>query len=229
MGATPTESYNYDVFEPAPYIEAGCDGPDVGDTLGDTPVWTLDGSRRRLGELTDGLLVLETGSTTCPLYRGNVRRMARVAVRHPEATFAVLYTREAHPGARRGAHRDRDDKLDAASQLVDQAGEWRTVVVDDLDGPLHRRLEGAPNSVTILDRDGRVRCYLHDNDPSAVAQVLEDLAAGRSPSVPHARFRPPTPRTALGALRTGGKGAVRDFLRALPALLRWRISGGPGC
>lgn len=229
MGTTPAEAYNYDVFEPAPYIEGGCDGPGPGEALGDAPVWTLGGARLGLGELTDRVLVLETGSTTCPLYRGNIQRMARVADRHPDVAFVVLYTREAHPGERRGAHRDRDDKLEVARRLVDHAGEWRQVVVDDLDGMLHRRLEGAPNSVTILDRDGRVQCYLHDNDPSAVGQVLDDLSAGRSPRVPRTRFRPPNPRTAVAALLTGGRDALRDFLRGLPALLRWRISGGPSC
>jgi hypothetical protein len=229
MGTTPADAYNYEVFEPAPYIETGCDGPVAGEALADASVWTLDGARLRLGGLTDRLLVLETGSTTCPLYRGNIRRMARVASRHPDVVFVVLYTREAHPGERRGAHRDRDDKLAVAGRLVEQAGEWRPVVVDDLGGSLHRRLEGAPNSVTVLDGDGRVRWYLHDNDPSAVGQVLDDLSAGRSPRVTRTRFRPPDPRTALAALLTGGRDALRDFLRGLPALLRWRISGGPRC
>lgn len=155
--------------------------------------------------------------------------MARVAGRHPDVAFVVLYTREAHPGERRGAHRDLADKLDMARGLVDLAREWRRVVVDDLDGSLHRRLEGAPNSVTILDPDGRVRCYLHDSDPSAVGRVLEELSAGRSPSEPRTRFRPPTPRTALAALLTGGRTALRDFVRGFPALVRWRIRGGPTC
>lgn len=35
MGTTPADAYNYDVFEPAPYIEAGCDGPRAGEALGD--------------------------------------------------------------------------------------------------------------------------------------------------------------------------------------------------
>ena len=229
MDRTPAQAYNYQIFEPGPYVDAACDGPVVGEDLGDEPVWMLDGSRSSLRQLTDGTLVLETGSTTCPLYRGNIRRMQRVADRFTDVAFVVLYTREAHPGERRGAHRSRDDKLATAGRLADDAGEWRTIVVDDLDGPLHRRLEGAPNSVTILDHHGEVIAYLHDSDPTAVAGVLEDLAAGREPAIPRARFRPPTPRVAIGALRRGGWQAVRDFLRGFPTLLRWRLGGGSGC
>jgi hypothetical protein len=229
MASTPAQAYNYDVFEPAPYVTAACDGPTPDEDLSHETVRTLDGAVVRLGELTGQVLVLETGSTTCPLYRGNIRRMARVADRHPEAAFVVLYTREAHPGERRGAHRSLDDKLLIASQLTEDAGEWRTILVDDLDGVLHHRLEGAPNSVTVLDGEGRVVVYLHDSDPSAVDRVLDDLAAGRPPRAPRSRFRPPTPRTAIGALRRGGWQAIRDFARGFPELVRWRLRGGPGC
>lgn len=97
---TPGDAYNYDTFRPGPYVHGGCDGPTPGEPLAGMMVQRLDGSAVRLGEFVDGTTVIEAGSTTCPLYRGNVRRMRGVTTAHPEARFVVLYTREAHPGGR---------------------------------------------------------------------------------------------------------------------------------
>lgn len=229
MKTTPADAYNYDIFEPGPYVSSDCDGPRAGEHLGDVSVQRLDGSRATLAALGDGLVVVETASTTCPLYRRNIEGMRRVAAAHPEATFVALYTREAHPGERRGAHRDMDDKRAVAASLAVAAGEWRRVLVDDLDGTLHRRLEGAPDSVTILDGDGTVRAYFHDGDPSAVGDALNRLRAGQDVEAIRARFRPPPPRIALRALLTGGWQAVRDFLRGLPSLAVYRLRGGQTC
>ncbi len=225
MRTTPAQAYNYDAFEPGPYIATDCDGPPPGSNLGDVEVERLDGTTTTLAAVAGHTLVLETGSTTCPLYRGNVARMRRIAERHPDATFALLYTREAHPGERRGRHRDMDDKRAAAAGVAKAAAEWRTILIDDIDGTLHRRLEGAPNSVTVLDASGTVLAYFHDSDPRAVSRFLE----GRHAAPIRARFRPAPPVATARALLTGGWQAVRDFVRGLPALARYRITGGPAC
>ncbi|CAN5891762.1 hypothetical protein BH23ACT10_BH23ACT10_16490 [soil metagenome] len=228
MKTTPANAYNYDIFEPAPYVQADCSGPTPGTTLGDAIVERLDGPPIRLAEVADGPLVVETGSTTCPLYRRNIPKMRAVADAHP-AAFAMLYTREAHPGERRGAHRDMADKRAAAATLPDAAGEWRQILVDDLDGTLHRRLEGAPDSITVLDHAGTVLSYHHDGDPRAVGAFLDSLEAGRPDPSIRARFVPPAPHVALPALLVGGWQAVRDFARGLPALALYRLRGGQHC
>lgn len=226
----PADTYNYDMFAPAPYIDGGCDGPTPGTAFGDAVVWHVDGTATTLGALADGrTLVVELGSTTCPLYRGNVPRMRRVAERHPEVAWLLLYTREAHPGERRGAHASLADKCEAAAELPQEADEWRTVVVDDLDGTLHRRLGAAPNSAVVLDGQARIVAWLHDNDPRAVDVVLRDLRAGRAVSPPSPVFRPATPATTVRTLLRGGWRALADFVRAFPVLARYRLSGGPDC
>ena len=229
MTTTPADAYNYDIFEPTPYIAGTCEGPQVGERLGDVPVQRLDGSTTTLAAVADGLVVMETGSTTCPLYRRNITGMRTVAADYPDATFVVLYTREAHPGERRGPHHTIDDKRSAAASLPVAAGEWRTILVDDLDGSLHRRLEGAPDSVTILNGDGTVLAYFHDATPGAVRRALARIRAGRPVGDIASRFLPPPPSTALRALLTGGWQAVRDFLRGLPALAAYRLRGGHPC
>lgn len=229
MASTPDEAYNYDTFRPAPNVEGGCDGPAVGENLGSVPVWNLDGSATTLGHLVGAVTVLETGSTTCPLYRGNISRMRKIAARHPEVTFAVLYTREAHPGGRRGPHRDLEDKRRTAAELPQRAGEWRYIVVDRLDGLLHRKLAGAPNSVLVLDPGARVVHWMHDADPDALDGALGSVGDQRALDDVHASFRPPPPNVTLRALLRGGGKALWDFARGMPTLIRYRLRGGASC
>lgn len=200
-----------------------------GQLLAEVTVRRPAGAVTTLGRFVRGITVLEAGSTTCPLYRGNVRPMRKLAETHPTVTFAVLYTREAHPGERRGPHRDIPDKLEAASELRTEAGEWRPILVDDVEGTLHRRLTGAPNSVLILDREARVLRWMHHADPRAVDRVLVALEKGEALGDQRAVFRPPPPHIALRALLRGGVKALWDFLLGLPALVRYRLSGGSPC
>lgn len=226
---TPTGTYNYATFRPAAYIEGECDGPDPGDFLGDQTVYGLDGEPRRLAEILRRPTVLETASTTCPLYCAQIDPMRQVAESHPDVEFAVLYTREAHPGGRRGPHENMTDKIGAASTLWEAAGEWRTIWIDTIDGRLHRLLSAAPNSVVVLDGAGSVLTWMHDADASTLHSVLSSMEAGLSLRVPaESRFRPPGP-DALRALLRGGWKAVGDFVVGLPALVRYRLSGGASC
>ena len=226
--STPDTVYNYTTFRPGPYVEGGCDGPELGEFLGDYTVYDLDGNERQVSEMVDGLTVIETGSTTCPLYCSQIEPMREVGARHPEVRFVVLYTREAHPGGRRGAHTDLDDKIAEARRIDVSAGEWREVWVDTIDGRLHTKLTGSPNSVIVLDRDARVKAWLHDSNASAVDEVLEKVLAGAEVGEVSSQFRPPGPR-AVAALFRGGLQAVWDFLVGLPTLVSYRLSGGPNC
>lgn len=229
MTSTPSNDYNYDTFRPGPYVEGGCDGPKRGAQMGDVTLWRADSTSTSLGDIIEGVTVLEAGSTTCPLYRGNVQRMRSVARKHPDVTFVVLYTREAHPGGRRGPHRDLEDKLVTAAQLREDAGEWRQVVVDGVDGPLHRRLAGAPNSVLILNGQAEVIRWMHDADPAALDAILDGVGNGRPVDHVSTSFRPPPPHVALRALLRGGPKAVWDFALGMPKLLRYRLAGGASC
>ena len=121
--STPAHTYNYETFRLTPHIDGGCDGPISGQDLGDYRVYRHDGAPSSLSELVDGLTVIETGSTTCPLYASNVSPMRAVSEGHPGVRFLMLYTREAHPGGSRSAHTSLQDKVEAASGLPSAAGE----------------------------------------------------------------------------------------------------------
>ena len=220
--STPDEVYNYDTFRPAAYIGRHGRQPIPGDDLSDSTVYRLDGTRITLGEMVDRLTVLETASTTCPLFSASVSPMAEVANRHPGVGFLVLYIREAHPGGRQGPHLNLQQKLAAAATLPAALGETRTIVVDAHDGPLHRVLGGAPNSLVVLDERARILTSMCEADSTALDRVLCGLEAGNLVSVTP-RFRLPSPRVTLRALRRGGPRALRDFAIGLPALARYRF------
>lgn len=226
--STPAATYNYSRFRPAPYIEGGCDGPGPGDNLGNQIVHDRSRKARPLRDLIDRVTVIETGSTTCPLYCAQIEPMKRLADRHADVDFVVLYTREAHPGERRGPHSSIDDKIKEASRVDETAGEWREVWVDGLDGDLHLRLSGSPNSVTILDSDASVIAWLHDSDARATGEILDQLAHGSAVSTVKPKFRPPSP-SAIAALLRGGWKAVWDFAIGFPTLAKYRLAGGADC
>ena len=49
-----------------------------------------------------------------------------------------IYTREAHPGENVGHHDSFERKLACAKLLAEEAGIGRDILVDDLDGTVHR-------------------------------------------------------------------------------------------
>jgi len=215
------DRYNYRRFEPGDYEFERFEGPAEGEAFPEFDAYTPDGEpldrQNWLGRPT----VVETGSVTCPAYRANVEPMRRVRDRYSGVRFVVLYTREAHPGKHLGPHASLEDKLRRARQLRDGLGEDRELVVDDPSGSLHRAIGGFPNSVHVLDAEGRVVYRAEWASAGAVDEVLGRLTAGRP--VEWVRPKPLDPRSApLRALRTAwaaGPDALWDLVKALPALV----------
>lgn len=67
-----------------------------------------------------------------------------------------MYTREAHPGENLPAHRSLEDKLRAAARLRDEIGIQREILVDDLEGTVHRAYGTLPNMTWVLGRGGTI-------------------------------------------------------------------------
>ena len=51
---------------------------------------------------------------------------------YPQFSYAVLYVREAHPGAIIPAHKTFEDKKNCAAKLSIQDGDNRTILVDGI-------------------------------------------------------------------------------------------------
>ena len=211
-------AYNYRKFAADQYDLSRFRGPAPGSKAPDFDLSLPDGRPARLLDFDADFLVLETGSVTCPLFQGRRPGMARLARAAKGVEFAVLYVREAHPGGTIRAHENIGEKRANARLLADADGETRRILVDDMEGSAHRAYGAYPNAVFIINRNGCVVWFSDWNNPGATAAALAALQAGR-PAQVKAWFRPAPPPTAFRILRRAGKGALADFLRALPRLI----------
>lgn len=210
-------NYNYGEFSPKDYDFDTEIGPDVGDKAPDFSLTTVDGETKRLLDFSGEFLVLELGSITCPLFQS--RRGIMGPLGHQSgASSAVLYVREAHPGADIQSHKSFEDKQACALRLKEQDGETRTIFIDGLEGNAHAAYGSLPNAVFIINKNGCVVYRAEWNNPSATGKALQALLAGRAVTA-KAYFRPATPATALRTLRNAGKGSAADFFKGLPFLI----------
>ena len=212
-------SYNYTGFHAGLYDLDRFRGPLPGEKAPDGTVTTVNGDPRQLLSFDAPFMVLEMGSITCPLFQDRRKGMGHIKDRFPDVQFAVLYVREAHPGALTPGHKDVAEKQACASRLMSD-GEGREVLVDGIDGALHLAYGGYPNAVFIMNRAGCVLWQSAWNDPKAVALALADLTHGRAPKV-RGIFKPARPWIVKKTMNRAGPGAFADFLRDLPGLI-WK-------
>lgn len=211
-----TSQYNYHQFSASQYgFGQNFDGPQVGHQAANFLVTDIDGNRHQLSDYKGKYIVLETGSITCPMYVSNIDPMNAIALEHPDVVFLTLYVREAHPGDKIGAHSSLDDKLGLASQLRTEEREFRTILVDDLTGDIHRRYGSWPNMVYVIAPDGTVAFRSVWNGAALVEQVINRLKKGDS----IADIRPGTPRNSFDVtnrvLARAGGHAITDFVAGI--------------
>jgi len=231
MGAH-MSGYNYDNFSADKYDLQNFHAPKPGDKAPDVTVSDIDGTEHRLIDFDGDFLVLEAGSITCPLFQSRRDGMRALTEKYPDTAFAILYVREAHPGAARPQHKTQADKVADARALRDVDGEGRRILVDSINGDAHAVYGKFPNSVVIINRNGCV-VYTSDwNNPRATGLALAALKAGK-PATRAGLFLPARPPVAIRTLKGAGAGAGRDFLRSLPVLIwhnlirrNWRILTG---
>ena len=219
------DTYNYRAFSFA--LEDGAcerflrDAPQLGAPAPNFELPDLEGRHHRLADWRAQPMVIEFGSYTCPIFRGHNPAMDQLTVMHPEAAFVVVYTREAHPGERVPAHAAVADKIRAAHRLIEQDKVERLVLVDDLDGTVHRAYGAAWNVVFVIDADGNVVLRRAWNDPAKVAGTLDALLAGKRVGVESIEMPPPTDPAGLGhGLLCGGEQALLDFYQSAPPPVR---------
>lgn len=224
------DTYNYENFSfalEAPELASWLlTGPHPGAEAPDFDLEDLEGETVQLSELRGKPVVLEFGSYTCPIFSDRVPDMERLAISHPEAVFLVIAVREAHPGEVTSPHRSQAEKRRAARCLAIEEGLRRRVVVDDLQGSVHRTYGGAWNPVYVIGADGRIALRRAWNDPAEVAAALEALAAGAPIATPEStEMAKATGRAPIGLrlLERGGTGALLDFYRTAPPPVRQRL------
>jgi peroxiredoxin len=210
--------YNYDEFSTGDYDFDTVVGPMVGEKAPDFELTTIEGDIQSLLEFDGEFLVLEMGSITCPLFQSRRPVMETLGREIDGVSNAVLYVREAHPGADIPTHKTFDDKKACASRLRDNDGETRTVFVDAFEGFAHQAYGSMPNAVFIINKNGCVVFRSEWNNPSATQKALRALKAGKEVRV-KSYFRPALPTVALRTLGRAGKGSASDFCKGLPKLI----------
>jgi Iodothyronine deiodinase len=223
----PTHSYNYDAFdfafEQAEFARWLSTGPRIGEPAPEFELMDLDGNAVRLSDLRGKPVVLEFGSYTCPIFSDRIPEMERLAREHLEATFLVIYVREAHPGEHQEPHHSLSEKRSAAHKLALEEALARRVLVDSLDGSTHRAYGGAWNPVYVIGRDGRVVMRQAWTHPRDVATALEAMHDGIEPAIAESTemLRAPGRRpTGARLLERGGVRALEDFYRSAPGPVR---------
>lgn len=205
----------------------------IGSALLDAKVTDLDGKTVNLPDLVDGRpLVIEFGSISCPIYTEKVNRTNGVADRYADrAHFVMLYTREAHPGPKYDAIDSLDDKRTRARDLEPVVGERRRIVLDDVDGKVHRHYGSFPNSLLVVGSDGVVACWAEWTTDRLMerelGRVLDNggLGAGlRQTMVSYNFARPGTLGGDLRAFLRPGLRSLADFALALPRMALGRAS-----
>lgn len=211
-------SYNYEGFSARDYDFDNATGPQCGEKAPNCQVSDLDGNLRHLLNFEGEFLVLEMGSLSCPLFQTRRGSMQTLETGDTRISNAILYVREAHPGADIPQHKSFDDKRSCAHRLKVEDNEARTVFVDDLEGTAHNAYGGMPNTVFIINRNGCVVFRGEWNDTTATQAALDALINGRPIQV-RSYFKPGLPLISLRTLKRAGKGSGSDFLRSFPSLL----------
>lgn len=135
--------------------------------------------------------------------------------------FVTLYVREAHPGDRYPQPSTLEEKTQHAAAYVERDLIPWPVLIDDVDGSLHRALDAKPTAAYFCDARGFVAGRtLWSNDVRGVTRGLRALAAGAAPGEREARAVPML--RGLGVmrevLRSAGPQAEADLRSAAPPL-----------
>ena len=110
--------------------------------------------------------------------------------RHNGFEFFTVYVREPHPGEHYGPHRSWDQKVKFAHDCREKDSIETPILVDDLEGTIHRRYGTMPNMVYLIDKHGRIAYKATWTDHEEVASVLANLALADELQAKGVRVKP---------------------------------------
>ncbi|MGZ4839678.1 MAG: peroxiredoxin family protein [Terriglobales bacterium] len=225
--------YNYDTFTKDLLIKDAMKskfgrGPEPGESAPDLEGRTLDGGKVRLKHLKGSKnVVLTFGSATCPFSAASIEGLNELYDDYAgdDVEFLLVYVREAHPGEKLGRHQSFDDKKEAAERFRAEERVKIPILVDDLNGKIHRRYGGLPNPTYIIDKSGRVAFRALWTRPNVIEEALDELLERQQErdtehAIVHGGEDTSMPLTfamfhAHRALDRGGSKAIADFRREL--------------
>jgi hypothetical protein len=219
MNYMSVSDYNFTRHKTSLYNLQELAGPKTGEKALDFPATKLDGQDVRLSDYYGRIIVLENGSVTCPQYVGNINPMNDLARDYPNVEFLMLYTREAHPGERIGAHKTLSDKIKRAKETQKRFNEQRTILVDAIEGTAHLTYGALPDMVYIIAPDGTVAFRGKWNNAKAIREILNRLVKNESIQGMRSPFRIPPLVANIRAVAPAGFGAVVDLMMCAPKIM----------
>lgn len=195
----------------------------AGDQLPDATLMTLDGKEISLRELAAHRpTVLVTGSPSCPLTAGSLPNLNRLASRFGDSVqFVLVQVREAHPGAELNQPLTQQEKRERAQLMREVMGVRWPVLVDDIDGSLHRMLDTMPNSLHIVGTDGTILYRALLAGDAAVDDTIASIVAGDRPTRAESQSMLPMLESAgfiHDTLVRAGAGAYGDVIKSAPPM-----------
>lgn len=154
-----------------------------GQSLPNTTVLDSQGKPKQLYKLCEEKpLLLVTGSITCPMTISALPSLDRLLDKFSDSVnFALLYVREAHPAERFPQTQSLEQKNKNANSLRQHYGVNWPVLIDTLDGCLHRALDLKPNSAHLIGAEGEILFQsLWAGDTAALEHALQQTSEGRS-------------------------------------------------
>src|SRR5262249_19136675 len=131
----------------------------VGVPAPDFEAWALDGARVRLSDFRGKRhVVFMTGAVTSPMCAFEVPAFNQLLqeLADRDVSFFLLYTRESHPAENYPSHSSWEQKLSYARDLQRLEQVQLPIIVDGLDGKIHRSYGTWPNAIFVIHKDGRL-------------------------------------------------------------------------
>jgi peroxiredoxin len=124
-------------------------------------------------------LVMMTGAVTSPMCAFEVPAFNRLQQEFDNVavSFLLLYTRESHPAESYSAHQSFEQKLSYARDLQRFEDVRFPIIVDHLDGRIHRAYGVWPNALFVIHKDGRLIFRSNMANHRELRQFLDDLMA----------------------------------------------------
>ncbi|ESR24626.1 redoxin domain-containing protein [Lutibaculum baratangense] len=198
--------------------------PKAGDRLPEFDLPTAEGGWLRTRDLAGRPVLLVTGSFTCPMTASSNPILKELHGRFGHRIeFIMLYVREAHPGEHHDQAGVAEEKRNAARSLQQRDRLPWTIVVDDPDGSIHRRLDEKPNAAYLTDETGTIVFRsLWAGDERGLVQALEAVARGEQPSRSESTRRLVPMARGVGTMREmtrrAGPRAQSDLWQAAPPM-----------
>ena len=202
----------------------------AGDLLPDDSLLNPDGKEVSLRTLADGRpVVLVTGSISCPLTVSVLPDLNQLETRYRDRVqFVLLQVREAHPGEAINQPHILQEKLDHARLMRDVHGVRWPVLVDDVDGSLHRLLDTMPNSLHIVGEDGEILYRALFAGDTGVEKAIASISAGDRPPKKGSQSMLPILKSAgfmHDTLARAGAGAYSDLFKTAPPMAGLALAG----